>query len=451
MYKQARLNIVYQNITEMAESFASPEELVIKFAQKDFLDLLWSKSPDLFKKFTVESIDNGDVLNVSVSLIPNRQEKCKNADHVGFKLVESLPEDEKERGQLAAEVFKELGDVKVTQQIVFLVGRNDIKAYTKESADGASKERRVLLHPQKEELYSRSRGILESALLEGKKVAIIGLGSGGSHIAIELAKAGVGRFVLIDYDRIELSNIIRHTCGIRDLGRFKTKAIRDQILEKNLFAEVEIHNININDIEKAVSNEIGLKDCDLIVAATDNSRSRLNINDIAYEFNIPALFGQCRQRASGGAVVVVRPGQGPCFSCICGGSSGNEEVSSFRQAREAAPTYVSDSEVEATIQVGLSSDIFPISNMVVKIALVELCKGKDTALSCLEEDFRSFYYVWANRSDANYFEKYEDHGLEGFDRNQSILRWYAVANTESAKGCTTCNYKEETDDGESDE
>ena len=47
---------------------------------------------------------------------------------------------------------------------------------------------------------------LELNILEGKRVMIVGLGSFGSQIAIELAKAGVGHFALMDFDRVELHN-----------------------------------------------------------------------------------------------------------------------------------------------------------------------------------------------------------------------------------------------------
>ena len=39
--------------------------------------------------------------------------------------------------------------------------------------------------------------------------------------------------MLIDFDRLELSNVARHVCGVNDLGRYKTFAVRDSILQKN--------------------------------------------------------------------------------------------------------------------------------------------------------------------------------------------------------------------------
>ena len=74
----------------------------------------------------------------------------------------------------------------------------------------------------------------------------MGLGSGGAPIAVELAKAGVGHFILIDFDRIELHNISRHICGVNELGRLKVNAVKDAILLKNPYAQVETLAIDIN-------------------------------------------------------------------------------------------------------------------------------------------------------------------------------------------------------------
>ncbi len=76
-----------------------------------------------------------------------------------------------------------------------------IEAEVSEKCDGKWISRPSNYIPAKQELYSRSKGILEVNILESKRVMIIGLGSFGSQIAIELAKAGVGCFSLFDFDK----------------------------------------------------------------------------------------------------------------------------------------------------------------------------------------------------------------------------------------------------------
>jgi hypothetical protein len=83
------------------------------------------------------------------------------------------------------------------------------------------------------ELATRRSGILETTILRDKSVLFLGVGTGGAHIAIELAKCGVGHFVLVDRDRLSVGNVVRHPGGISQVGRFKVHVLRDLILDKN--------------------------------------------------------------------------------------------------------------------------------------------------------------------------------------------------------------------------
>jgi len=224
--------------------------------------------------------------------------------------------------------------------------------------------------PEQSELYSRSRGLLEIDVLGKKRVIIVGIGSFGSTIAVELAKAGVGAFSLYDFDRLELSNVSRHAAGISDLGRFKTHAIRDAIWNRNPFSKVDTHEIDIN--EDLTAFECDCTEADLVICVTDENRSRSNVNDAALRANKAAIFGRAITRAAGGDVFRLRPGSGPCLACIQGLGlyRANEDVSSIRQARRDAPAYIAPERADTVVQVGLASDIAPITNMVVKLALV---------------------------------------------------------------------------------
>jgi len=291
--------------------------------------------------------------------------------------------------------------------------------------------------PAKSELFSRSQGLLETDVLAKKSVGIVGLGSGGSPIAVELAKAGVGKFVLIDFDRIELSNVARHICGINDLGRFKTHAVRGAIRQKNPYADVTTLELDVTK-HRSVCME-ALSHVDLIVAASDNDRSRFFLNEVALKHRIPAIFGRAITRAAGGDVMRVRPFEGPCYSCLYSQhlrpeGSDDEEISQEAQAKKLLPDYTSEKELQEVIQVGLASDIAPISNFMVKLALVELSRGLDTGIKSLEEDFSSDFYIWANRRE-NIYEHW--HKLESNFNKPSILRWYG-ARVQRDPNCMVC-------------
>jgi hypothetical protein len=91
----------------------------------------------------------------------------------------------------------------------------------------------------------------------------------------------------------------------------------------------------------------------------------------------------------------------------------------------------------AKVQVGLSSDIAPICNMIVKFALVELSKGLASGISSLEEDLVADYYIWVNRRDDKYKSLPK---MEYFANKPSVLRWYGVR-VEKDKKCLICNNK----------
>ena len=59
----------------------------------------------------------------------------------------------------------------------------------------------------REELYARSSGLIENGVLANRRVLIVGLGSFGGTIAVELAKAAVGEFAIMDFDRLEVHNV----------------------------------------------------------------------------------------------------------------------------------------------------------------------------------------------------------------------------------------------------
>lgn len=290
--------------------------------------------------------------------------------------------------------------------------------------------------PNKSDLYSRSKGLLETDILEKKHVLIIGLGSFGSQIAVELAKAGVGNFSMIDFDRVELHNIARHICGVNELGRLKTNAVSDAIKLKNPYANTEKTDIDITTNQTLLEEHI--KKTDLVICATDNNQSRFLINDLAVKHKRTVLFGRAITRAEGGDVFRLRP-EGPCYCCLIGNNWFNtqEEISNLERARETGsiPAYVSENDANAIVQVGLSSDIAPIYNMMVKLSLVELSRDLQSGIASLEEELTFDYYIWANRR-----EKFYDNwgSFNGAGNMPTIMKWYGVKLTKDEE-CLSCN------------
>lgn len=294
--------------------------------------------------------------------------------------------------------------------------------------------------PSKADLYSRSKGLLEISVLSEKRVAIIGLGSFGANIAVELAKAGVGSFSLIDFDRVELHNLARHACGINDLGRLKTDVVADLIWSKNPYANVEKIPVDINDDIALLHNQV--KKADIVICATDNNRSRFALSQVLVEAQKTCIFGRAVTRAEGGDVFRYRPG-GPCYVCLIGNQwydmqaeEITDEVSARRDGRIAA--YVSPEQADAMVQVGLSADIEPIVNMMVKLALVELSRGTQSGIAMLEDELVFDYYMWANRRERRHANWAP---LPYAGNRPTILRWYG-AHIKRNEGCSVCGQGE---------
>lgn len=76
-------------------------------------------------------------------------------------------------------------------------------------------------------------------------VAIAGLGGLGSNIAVMLARAGVGKLFLVDFDQVELTNLNRQAYGISHLGRPKAEALAGILKDINPYLELRTENLKI--------------------------------------------------------------------------------------------------------------------------------------------------------------------------------------------------------------
>ncbi len=83
--------------------------------------------------------------------------------------------------------------------------------------------------------------------LKRAKVAIAGLGGLGSHIAVMLARSGVGHLHLVDFDIVDLSNLNRQVYTVGELGMPKTEALKRILLKINPYINVSYEKIKVNN------------------------------------------------------------------------------------------------------------------------------------------------------------------------------------------------------------
>ncbi len=79
------------------------------------------------------------------------------------------------------------------------------------------------------------------------KVAVAGLGGLGSNIAIFLARAGVGHLHLVDFDKVDITNLNRQQYDINDIGTFKTTALSEKIKRFNPFIKITTDNAMVTE------------------------------------------------------------------------------------------------------------------------------------------------------------------------------------------------------------
>ncbi|WP_444930630.1 ThiF family adenylyltransferase [Microbulbifer sp. SSSA002] len=172
--------------------------------------------------------------------------------------------------------------------------------------------------------YLKTRGGANTGLSE-KKVLLFGCGSVGSHIAMNLAKAGVGEMYLIDIDILTPENIHRHALGANFIDSIqqvpKVDALRWEIELNIPGVKVLTARANIRQFIE----EIDLNNYDAVISATGDFSSELALNIHHHESDIstPVIYAWQDGFGIGGHVMQVAcPGERGCLECLYTRSSG---------------------------------------------------------------------------------------------------------------------------------
>ena len=101
-------------------------------------------------------------------------------------------------------------------------------------------------------------------------VAVCGLGGLGSNIAIALARAGIGKLILIDFDCVDITNLHRQQYKADQIGFFKTDALADNLSEIAPYTEIQTVTEKITEENFADL----LKGADVVCEAFDNAEAK---------------------------------------------------------------------------------------------------------------------------------------------------------------------------------
>jgi molybdopterin-synthase adenylyltransferase len=183
---------------------------------------------------------------------------------------------------------------------------------------------RVLPRPQFQDRFRRTVSVWGSephASLARLRIGIVGLGSVGALVAETLARMGMTRFTLIDFDRVEPHNLDRLvTATIADVGRLKVDVAKDRIE-----AVATAASVDVRAVLASVAEEAGYRaalDCDVVFSCVDRPRARHILNHFAYAHLIPVIDGgigaRFRDQQFTGVdwqVQTVGPGRS-CLECL---------------------------------------------------------------------------------------------------------------------------------------
>jgi len=215
-------------------------------------------------------------------------------------------------------------------------------------------------------IFSRNTGILESSIMRDKTAIILGCGSVGSLVALQLAKSGVGNFLLVDNDIVEYHNLCRHQCGISDVGRYKTDALKERILNINASAKVICEVSTVEMLRKEVFDECCIKERTIIVGCADNRAADVYANSIAVMYKVPFISIGFWERAFAGEIFYYLPEQNmPCYKCALGDGG---ELSNRTNVNRRIYTNEEDLS-KVVFEPGIAADIDFVTIVGIKLIL----------------------------------------------------------------------------------
>ncbi len=245
-----------------------------------------------------------------------------------------------------------------------------------------------------------SRADLEARLpgsvrLGERCVALAGLGALGGEIAIELAKAGVGRLRGLDFDTIEAGTTVRWPTGLTTVGRLKTGYLSERIQVDYPYTSFEPVLMQIGGSARGGSEgqseldvlDAFLADADLLIDATAEIGVQQALAALASERELPALFVSATEGARGGLVARIDPDDGGCWMCL----QLSLEAGEIPLPAHAEPLTLQPRGCSDLTYSGAGFDLLPISAQAVRVAAATLSpsaedRGSTVFICSLAED-----------------------------------------------------------------
>lgn len=239
-------------------------------------------------------------------------------------------------------------------------------------------------------IFSRNKGILETDVMKQKRVIILGCGSVGSLVAMELARAGVEHFILVDSDVLEYHNICRHQCGIEDVGDLKVNALTRKL--KNINPKVDVQSFGgiVQNMPKEMLDKFCIPNETIFVGCADNRMADVYTNRISIYYTAAFISIGFWERAYAGEIFYHIPNRNmPCYECALGDGG---ELSGRVEANHHI--YSNQENVEGIkFEPGISVDINFITSIGIKLIIDILNSTNESYIPRLLNDLKQYTIV----------------------------------------------------------
>lgn len=187
--------------------------------------------------------------------------------------------------------------------------------------DGTGNRREALLGTQRLSLTERARRAPELAGLDHRQALVIGLGTLGGDIAVELAKAGLGHLELLDYDSLEFGNLLRHRLGLEYLGMPKARGVALAVRRANPFTATSIRELRLGSVDWADESPLAelaaaIGNADVVIDASGSHQIAQLVGRICTECDTPMIATWLTEGFWGAEVVRIIPGKTMCWTCF---------------------------------------------------------------------------------------------------------------------------------------
>ena len=270
-----------------------------------------------------------------------------------------FPESLNDRGDYLCTIFPEGSEI-TSDDFCAIQSGTALKFYFEK------KELLIESYGMYQSIFSRNKGILETDIMATKRAVILGCGSVGSLVAMELARAGVGNFLLADPDIIEYHNICRHQCGIEDVGDLKINALERKL--KNINPNISIMKFEgiVQNLPKVMLDEFCVANDTIFVGCADNRAADVYTNRISIYYSANFISIGFWERAYAGEIFYHIPNKNmPCYECALG-EGGN--ISARAEANHHV--YSNQEHIEGVkFEPGISVDINFITTIGIKMII----------------------------------------------------------------------------------